>query len=72
MTSLSATIRETKTKGEINSLRAKGFIPCIIYGGAEKNQKIYINKKYKIIKKCLRNIIKKKNFLNAMEKQRTG
>ena len=45
MTSLSATIRETKTRGEINSLRAKGFIPCIIYGGAEKNQKIYINKK---------------------------
>ena len=45
MTSLSATIRETKTRGEINSLRAKGFIPCIIYGGVEKNQKIYINKK---------------------------
>ena len=40
MTSLSATIRETKTRGEINSLRTKGFIPCIIYGGVEKNQKI--------------------------------
>jgi len=40
MTSLSATIRETKTRGEINSLRATGIIPCIIYGGVEKNQKI--------------------------------
>ena len=58
MTSLSATIRETKTRGEINSLRAKGFIPCIIYGGAEKNQKIYINKK------IIKNLINSENFLS--------
>ena len=58
MTSLSATIRETKTRGEINSLRAKGFIPCIIYGGVEKNQKIYINKK------IIKNLINSENFLS--------
>jgi len=58
MTSLSATIRETKTKGEINSLRAKGFVPCIIYGGVEKNQKIYINKK------IIKNLINSENFLS--------
>ena len=45
MTSLNATIRETKTKGEVNKLREKGFIPCIVYGGTKENQKIYINKK---------------------------
>ena len=58
MTSLSATIRETKTRGEINKLREKGFIPCIIYGGTEKNQKIYINKK------IVKNIINSENFLS--------
>ena len=58
MISLSATIRETKTRGEINSFRAKGFIPCIIYGGVEKNQKIYINKK------IIKNLINSENFLS--------
>ena len=39
MNSLEATIRNSKTKGEINSLRQKGDVPAIIYGGTEENQK---------------------------------
>ena len=45
MNSLSATIRETNTKGQVNQIRANGEVPCIIYGGEEKNQKIKISKK---------------------------
>ena len=45
MNALEATIRNTKTKGEINSLRINGSIPAIVYGGAEANQKISLNTK---------------------------
>tara|TARA_B100000315_G_scaffold215220_1_gene214382 strand:+ start:3277 stop:4017 length:741 start_codon:yes stop_codon:yes gene_type:complete len=58
MTSLSATIRKTKTRGEVNKLREKGFIPCIVYGGTKENQKIYINKK------TIKNFISSENFLS--------
>ena len=43
MNTIDATIRNTKTKGEINSLRTKGDIPAIIYGGSEENTKISLN-----------------------------
>ena len=33
MNSLEASIRNTKSKGEVNSLRQKGEVPAIIYGG---------------------------------------
>ena len=39
--SLTATPRDTKTKGEINNLRTKGLIPAIVYGGNQENKKIY-------------------------------
>ena len=42
MNSLSATIRETKTRGEINKLRTNGEVPCILYGGENQNQKLKI------------------------------
>ena len=45
MNTIEATIRNTNTKGEINSLRIKGNIPAIIYGCSEKNQKISLSKK---------------------------
>ena len=45
MNSLDASIRNTKSKGEINSLRQKGEVPAIIYGGSEENQKISLSKK---------------------------
>ncbi len=58
MSIIEATIRNTKTKGDINSLRIKGDIPAIIYGGSEKNQKISLRKKN------VKNLIEKENFLS--------
>ena len=60
MNALEATIRNTKTKGEINLLRVNGSIPAIVYGGKEANQKISLNtKKIKLL-------IQKENFLSNM------
>ena len=42
MNTIEATIRNTNTNGEVNSLRISGNIPAIVYGGSEKNQKIGI------------------------------
>ena len=58
MSTIEATIRNTKTKGDISSLRIKGSIPAIIYGGSEKNQKISLGKKN------MKNLIEKENFLS--------
>ena len=56
MNSIEANIRNTKTKGEVNSLRINGNVPAVLYGGAEKNQKIYLSKKN------IKNLIEKKKF----------
>ena len=45
MNSLDANIRDTKTKGELNSLRDNGNVPAIIYGGEAQNEKISVSKK---------------------------
>tara|TARA_Y100000590_G_scaffold255396_1_gene286779 strand:+ start:321 stop:1091 length:771 start_codon:yes stop_codon:yes gene_type:complete len=58
MNSIEATIRNTKTRGEVNSLRINGNIPAIIYGGTEKNQKISLSKK------IVKILIEKENFLS--------
>ena len=58
MNLINATIRNTKTKGEINALRAKGNIPAIIYGGPDDNQKISVSKK------IIKSLIEKENFLS--------
>tara|TARA_Y100000590_G_scaffold404852_1_gene492706 strand:- start:1807 stop:2556 length:750 start_codon:yes stop_codon:yes gene_type:complete len=58
MNSIEATIRNTKTKGEINSLRSQGIVPAIIYGGQEQNQKISVSKK-KVM-----TLMDKENFLS--------
>ena len=58
MNSLEASIRNTKSKGEINSLRQKGEVPAIIYGGTEENQKISLSKKQ------IKNLIEQENFLS--------
>ena len=58
MNSIEATIRNTNTKGEINSLRIKGQIPAIVYGGSEKNKKISLNKKN------IKTLLEKENFLS--------
>ena len=45
MTNLKATKRENLSSGSNNKLRAKGFIPAILYGGKDPNQNISVSKK---------------------------
>ena len=66
MNTIEATIRNTITKGEINSLRFKGIIPAIVYGGSTKNQKISLNKKN------IKNLIEKENFLSNIISMNIG
>ena len=58
MSSLNASIRNTKSKGELNALRIKGEVPAIVYGGKEENQKISLSKKQVKI------LIDQENFLS--------
>ena len=58
MNLIQATIRNTKTKGELNTLRKNGDVPGIIYGGENKNEKISLSKKE------VKNLINKENFLS--------
>jgi len=58
MNSLEASIRNTKSKGEVNSLRQKGDVPAIIYGGTEENQKVSLSKKQ------IKYLIEQENFLS--------
>ncbi len=60
MNSIEASIRNTKTKGEINSLRQKGEVPAIDYGGKEENQKISLSKKQ------VQYLIDQENFLSKI------
>ena len=60
MNSLNANIRNTKTKGELNSLRNGGNVPAIIYGGETDNEKISISKK------ILKSLIESENFLSSI------
>ncbi len=45
MNNLKASIRGNLSSGSNNKLRAKGFIPAILYGGKDPNQNITISKK---------------------------
>ena len=58
MNSLEASIRNTKSRGEVNALRQKGQVPAILYGGTEENQKISLSKKQ------VKNLIDQENFLS--------
>ncbi len=58
MISLDANIRNTKTKGELSTLRNNGSVPAIIYGGEAQNEKISISKK------LLKSLIDRENFLS--------
>ncbi len=60
MSLIQATIRETKTRGQVNSLRKKGDVPAIIYGGEDQNEKISLTKKE------VKNLISKENFLSSV------
>ena len=58
MNSLEASIRNTKSKGDVRSLRLNGNIPGIVYGGTEQNEKVTVSKK------ILKSLIDKENFLS--------
>jgi len=58
MNSLKVSIRSTKSKGEVQTLRSGGNMPGIIYGGSEQNEKVSVSKK------ILKSLIEKENFLS--------
>jgi len=58
MNSLEVSIRDTKSKGDIRSLRINGNVPAIIYGGSEQNEKISVSKK------ILKSLLEKESFLS--------
>ena len=58
MNTIQAKIRETKTKGQIRSLRTLGNVPGIIYGGKEENEKVTLNSKE------VKKLINEENFLS--------
>ena len=60
MSNLKATKRDNASSGSTNKLRATGFIPAILYGGKDPNQKISIEKK------AVREIINSDNFLSKV------
>ena len=60
MNLLEATIRNTKTKGELNSLRSNGSVPAIVYGGEAQNEKISISTK------ILKSLVESENFLSSI------
>ena len=56
MNSIEASIRNTNTKGEVNTLRSKGIVPAIVYGGENQNQKVSISKN------VIKSLVDKENF----------
>tara|TARA_Y100000816_G_scaffold288963_1_gene274524 strand:- start:659 stop:1411 length:753 start_codon:yes stop_codon:yes gene_type:complete len=60
MSDLKATKRDNLSTGSNNKLRAKGFIPAILYGGKDPNQNISISKKE------ISNIINSETFLSKV------
>ena len=60
MNNLKAIKRENTKAGYNNKLRAKGFVPAVLYGGKNPNENISVEKK------ALRNIIKSDSFLSKV------
>ncbi len=60
MSNLKAIKRENKSSGSTNKLRAKGFIPAILYGGNDPNLPISVEKKDFL------NIIHSESFLSKV------
>ena len=62
MSNLEANLRSAGTKGSNNILRKQGFVPCIVYGGKEKNELISVSKKH------LKSLLDQENFLSNVLK----
>jgi len=57
---LKATRRDSKTTGDLNVLRGKGFIPAVLYGGKNPNLKISVEEKR------FNNIFNSESFLSTI------
>ena len=60
MNTLEANTRNTKSKGDVRSLRLNGNVPAIIYGGSELNEKVSVSKK------ILKSLLDKEGFLSSI------
>ncbi|MDA7583054.1 50S ribosomal protein L25/general stress protein Ctc [Candidatus Pelagibacter sp.] len=60
MNSLEVNTRNTKSKGDVRSLRLNGNVPAIIYGGSEQNEKVSVSKK------ILKSLLSKEGFLSSI------
>ena len=60
MINIKVSKREKSTTGYTNKLRLDGFIPAILYGGKNANEKI------SIAKKDLKNFIQNESFLSTV------
>jgi large subunit ribosomal protein L25 len=60
MNTLEANTRNTKSKGDVRSLRLSGSVPAIIYGGSKQNEKISVPKK------ILKSLLDKEGFLSSI------
>ncbi len=60
MINIKASKREKSTTGYTNKLRLEGFIPAILYGGKDANEKI------SVAKKDLKNFIQNESFLSTV------
>ena len=60
MNSLEANTRNTKSKGDVRSLRLNGNVPAIIYGGSKENEKVSVSKK------ILKSLLDKEGFLSSI------
>ena len=60
MNTLEANTRNTKTKGDVRSLRLNGNVPAIIYGGSRQNEKISVSKK------ILKSLLANEGFLSSV------
>tara|TARA_B110000305_G_scaffold200969_1_gene228471 strand:- start:1632 stop:2333 length:702 start_codon:yes stop_codon:yes gene_type:complete len=58
MNTIDASVRDTKTKGQVRALRKSGNVPAIVYGGSEQNEKVSVSKK------TINALIGKENFLS--------
>ena len=60
MNTLDANTRNTKSKGDVRSLRLNGSVPAIIYGGSGQNEKVSVSKK------ILKSLLDKEGFLSSI------
>ena len=62
MSNLEANLRSETSRGKNNSLRKEGKVPCVLYGGKEKNELVSVSKKR------LKILLDQENFLSNVLK----